>query len=137
MARRKRISKVLEKASQRISGMRSMSESLDFGNGVSLADYEFQMNDLRATLLDYNTLLSTLDEAARQVKAKEDALRNYTERMLLNTAARYGRESSQYLQAGGKPRVARRSKRSVAVVSEVEVSEVPQQRSVALQASMN
>jgi hypothetical protein len=136
MARRKRLSPVLEKATLRVAGMRSMTESLDFGNGLSLEAYEQQMNTFQQTLLNYNTLLSTVDEVARQVDEQEKALNRSTEMMLLNMAARYGRDSAQYLQAGGKAR-RKSGKRSVTPAPAIDEPESRQGSPSSLQAALN
>jgi uncharacterized protein YukE len=136
MARRKRVSPALEKATQRVASMRSMPETLEFGNGVSLEMYEQQMNRFQQTLLNYNTLLSSVDESTRQVAEQEKALSQLTEAILINIAARYGRDSAQYVQAGGKARK-KGSKRSTPSVSPIESSESPQSATTSLQAAFN
>ena len=111
MARLKRSSTVLDKAMLRISGMRSISETLEFDNSLNLAEYEKRIQTLQTKLSSYNTMLSTVDEAVGQIELLEQDLRSYSEKMLMSVAARYGKNSLQYMQAGGKPR--KSSKRSV------------------------
>ena len=111
MARLKRNSTVLDKATLRISGMRSISETLEFGDSLNLAEYEKRIQTLQTKLSSYNTMLSTLDEAVGQIELLEQDLRSYSEKMLMSVATRYGKNSLQYMQAGGKPR--KSSKRSV------------------------
>ncbi|MBW4522814.1 MAG: hypothetical protein KME16_24510 [Scytolyngbya sp. HA4215-MV1] len=104
MARAKRGSEALDKATRRIAGMRSMNDPLDFGYGLSLADYENRTQVLQTKLLDYNTKLSELDQIMEQIKLLEQALNGYSEKMLMGVATRYGKQSVEYIQAGGKPR---------------------------------
>ncbi|MEH2050124.1 hypothetical protein [Nostoc sp.] len=111
MARLKRSSTVLDKATLRISGMRSISETLEFGDSLNLAEYEKRIQILQMKLSSYNTMLSTVDEAVGQIQLLEQDLRSYSEKMLMSVATRYGKNSLQYMQAGGKPR--KSSKRSV------------------------
>ncbi|MEH2146815.1 hypothetical protein [Nostoc sp.] len=111
MARLKRSSTVLDKATLRISGMRSISETLEFGDSLNLAEYERRIQTLQTKLSSYNTMLSTVDEAVGQIELLEQDLRSYSEKMLMSVATRYGKNSLQYMQAGGKPR--KSSKRSV------------------------
>jgi hypothetical protein len=111
MARLKRSSVVLDKATLRISGMRSISETLEFSDSLSLAEYERRIQTLQTKLSSYNTMLSTVDEAAGQIKLLEQDLTSYSEKMLMSVATRYGKNSLQYIQAGGKPR--KSSKRHV------------------------
>ena len=106
MARLKRTSPALDKATMRISGMRSIDETLDLGNGLSLTMYEAHFKALQMELLDYNTMLTSIDAIGVAVKEKEATLRDYSERMLMGVTSRYGRGSLEYLQAGGKVRKA-------------------------------
>ena len=49
----------------------------------------------------YNTLLSTVDEKLNKLKAQEKILDNWNERILVGVAAKFGKDSSEYEQAGG------------------------------------
>ncbi|MEH2175194.1 hypothetical protein [Nostoc sp.] len=104
MARLKRSSPTLENALRRIAGMRSISPTLEFGNGLNLTDYDSRIQTLQTQLSTYNTLLSTLDEMAGRLSLIEEELRGYSEKMLMSVATHYGKDSLQYIQAGGKPR---------------------------------
>jgi hypothetical protein len=111
MARTKRSSDVLNKATMRLTGLKTIGEPLDFGNGLNLAEYEARFQALQSQLILYNEMLDSIDGVATQVKAMEQELRGYSERMLTGVLTRYGKESPQYRQAGGKLRKAP-SKRS-------------------------
>jgi hypothetical protein len=104
MARLKRSSPVLEKAARRMAGMRSISDTLEFGDGLSLAEYNVRLQTLQTQLSSYNTMLSGLDEMKGRIALLEQELGSYSERMLMSVASRYGKDSLQYMQAGGKPR---------------------------------
>ena len=104
MTRQKRTSEILDKVSLRITGMRSIDTPLDLGDGYSLTEYETRQQALRQQLETYNTMLSAIDDAALQLQQSEKEMRNYAEHILLATAARYGRNSNQYMQSGGKIR---------------------------------
>ena len=104
MARLKRSSPTLEKALHRIAGMRSISPTLEFGNGLSLTDYDSRIQTLQTQLSTYNTLLSSIDEMAGRLSLIEEELRGYSEKMLMSVATHYGKDSLQYVQAGGKSR---------------------------------
>ncbi|MBW4565096.1 MAG: hypothetical protein KME32_29170 [Mojavia pulchra JT2-VF2] len=114
MVRPKRSSPTLEKALRRISGMRSISPTLDFGRGLNLTDYDKRIQTLQTQLSTYNTLLSTLDEMAGRLSLTEEELNSYSEKMLMSVATNYGKDSLQYVQAGGKQRKSssRRSSKS-------------------------
>jgi hypothetical protein len=105
MARLKRSSPLLEKATRRIAGMRSISDTLEFGDGLSLAEYDVRIQTLQTQLSSYNTMLSKLDEMKGRITLLEQELSSYSEKMLMSVVTRYGKNSLQYMQAGGKPRV--------------------------------
>ena len=102
MARTKRSSVVLETARQRLAGLKSITPAPDFGPGVSIADYEQEISAFATTLDSYHQDLSALDEKQNLVEEREDALRVRNRRMLRATEAKYGPDSSEYEQAGGK-----------------------------------
>ncbi|RCJ38460.1 hypothetical protein A6769_08610 [Nostoc punctiforme NIES-2108] len=104
MARLKRGSTVLDKATRRIAGMRSISETLEFADSLNLTEYQRRIQTLQTKLSSYNTMLSTLDEAMGQIQLLEEDLSSYSEKMLMSVGTRYGKNSLQYVQAGGKRR---------------------------------
>ncbi len=101
MTRQKRTSSTLETAISRASGMRSIDPMLNYGHGLNISDYEARIQTLRDTLTTYNDLLTQLDRTAEELNTLERGLRTYSENMLLSTAARYGKTSTQYMKAGG------------------------------------
>jgi hypothetical protein len=120
MSRLKRNSKCLAQAIQRIAGMKSITRPLEFGNGLSIAEYETRMQALQSQLARYNTRLEELDTMAKEIDLKEQELRRYSEKMLLGVAAQYGKDSLQYMEAGGKQRKSgSRSRNQSASLNEV------------------
>ena len=101
MSRLRRKSSTAREAETRISSLKSIDMELDFGNGLSIADYRAETNALNAELQAYNKKLAELDALLNNVLAREKALRAYSSRLLAAVAARYGRDSSEYEQAGG------------------------------------
>ncbi|BAY07602.1 hypothetical protein [Calothrix sp. NIES-2098] len=124
MVRLKRGSPTLQKALRRIASMRSISSTLDFGKGFSLAEYDSRIQTLQTELSTYNTLLSTLDEMAGRISLIEKELNRYSENMLMSVATHYGKDSLQYTQAGGKPRQ-KSSRRSSKTESSTEGTATP------------
>jgi hypothetical protein len=125
MARLKRSSAILDRATRRMAGMRSIDTNLEFGVGLSLADYEARIQTLRTQILTYNTMLSQLDEMAGQVTLLEQELGSYSEKMLMSVAARYGKDSLQYVQAGGtlRKRTTRRSASPISMLDKTPTLE--------------
>ena len=101
MGRKKRTSKILDKANVRAAGLRSIG-TLDFGNGLTSAAFEAAIADTRAKLDDYNQTLSLVDEKANLLGDSEKILRDYHERVLAGVGAKYGKNSNEYEKVGGK-----------------------------------
>lgn len=101
MPRQKRASKALALAEKRISGIQSIQANLDLGNGITVSGYQYTIDTLRQKLKNYNELLSLVDQAANAVNAAELDARDYSERILLGVATRYGKNSDEYEMAGG------------------------------------
>ncbi len=123
MARLKRTSPALDKATNRLSGLRTISETLDFGNGITVADYDDRIQALRTHIANHNQLLTQLDASTLQMTLLEKDLQNYSEKVLINAAARYGKDSTQYMQAGGtlrKPGSKKRTPKPAAPVTSTQ-----------------
>jgi two-component sensor histidine kinase len=57
MPRQKRSSAVLEKADKRAAAIRAISEMLDLGGDLTLVNYTTKIEELRAQITEYNTIL--------------------------------------------------------------------------------
>jgi hypothetical protein len=110
MARRKRSSLTLERSERRAAGMRSIQADLDLGNGMTVEAYTAAVEAMRNTQNNYNTLLSSVDQAYNDMLAMERNLAELSERMLSAVAVKYGRNSTEYEMAGGVRRSERRSR---------------------------
>jgi len=108
MSRRKRSSPIIEKADRRAASLKSISDTLDLGNSLTLETYVTEIQSLREKLNRYNTLLSSVDEAYNDVITSEKSLADLTERMLVGVAAKYGKNGNEYEMAGGKRKTERK-----------------------------
>jgi hypothetical protein len=128
MARPKRNSAALATAQDRAAGLRSIDETLDFGDGFSLSAYQAKIQALQTKLTTYNTLLGTLDKLSGELDDAETELTTYSSNMLMCVATRYGKRSWEYGEAGGTNAPKRRkSKPSDAAeidLSNLEMSEL-------------
>ncbi|XHX79222.1 MAG: hypothetical protein RBJ76_04625 [Stenomitos frigidus ULC029] len=123
MARRKRSSKVLEKADRRIASLRSISLDLNLGNGLTVDTYTNLITDTRDKLAAYNTVLSTVDKAYNDLLLSEQKLGDYSELLLLGVATKFGKSSDEYEMAGGVKKSER--KRSARIAAAVPVGATP------------
>lgn len=114
MARRKKKRSInIDRAQVRHAAILSIDSALDFGEGLSAQAFGKLLAETRQALADYNTLLSDLDSAYTAFKVLERSLTTMSTRMLSGVAARYGKESVEYTQAGGtRPSERRKSQPS-------------------------
>lgn len=102
MARTKRKSAVIQKAKKRLAGIKAISESMDLGNGMSVADYEAKIQETENKLEVYNERLSQADTDLNEFDKSEAFLNELNSRILEAVAAVYGHDSNEFEKAGGK-----------------------------------
>ncbi|MDZ8228171.1 hypothetical protein [Nostoc sp. ChiVER01] len=108
MSRPKRGSKVLDRAQRRIAALKSISPSLDLGNGVTIDSFAAAIKTTQDKLEAYNSSLSTVDLTQGTLELAEKSLMELTEHMLVSVAAKYGKNSDEYKMAGGVRRSERK-----------------------------
>ncbi|AFY32230.1 hypothetical protein [Calothrix sp. PCC 7507] len=101
MARQKRNSRTLDKAEIRLASIKSISPTLDVGEGLTVKDYTQKIEDLRKSLEAYNTTLSTIDVLLTQIVENEKDLADYSDKILRGIAYKFGNNSHEYQMAGG------------------------------------
>jgi hypothetical protein len=111
MVQRKRNSNSLNKAERRIEGMQMINPQLDFGNGLSIANYNNKILDIRNKLAAYNQARAMMEKTQNALAQAEQELNTFSEKMLLSVASHYGKSSDEYSMAGGTRRINRRKPR--------------------------
>jgi len=101
MPRQKLNSDLLNKANQRAVSLQSIDPQLDLGRGLTLNAYLAAIDQHKTNLDDYNRMLSAIEQLSRAVEESEKTLKDLTERMLLGVGAHYGKDSEEYVMAGG------------------------------------
>jgi len=101
MGRSKKTNSHYNVAFNRLANLKSISPTLDLGNGLTVAAYDAAVNAFRQKLEDYNIALSIVDEKYNLVQAGEKDLRDLSERMLAGVAVKFGKNSHEYEKAGG------------------------------------
>jgi leucyl aminopeptidase (aminopeptidase T) len=101
MPRQKLNSDSLNKANQRAVSLQAIDAQLDLGRGLTLEAYLAAITTHKTNLDDYNRTLSAIEQLARAVEESEKTLKDLTERMLLGVGAHYGKDSEEYVMAGG------------------------------------
>ncbi|MGB4776433.1 MAG: hypothetical protein WBP45_14750 [Daejeonella sp.] len=102
MARRKTSSKSYDKATKRIASVKNIDANFDLGNGLTAESYQAAIDLVKNSMDEYNTQLSKADGLLNALKDSEKALRDWNERILTGVASKFGKDSSQYEEAGGK-----------------------------------
>lgn len=101
MAYRRRTSKEIEQAQVRAANLEAISPTLDLGNSLTLTALRAEIQATQALLDTYNTKLAEADNALNVLKAREKTLKTMSSRMLAGVGVAYGKDSSEYEQAGG------------------------------------
>jgi HAMP domain-containing protein len=101
MARKKRTSRVLEKAELRSAGLKAINPALDFGDTRNVNNLTQIMERLRTKIDAYNTALAIIDSSQGEIEELEKTLGDLCEKMLIGVAFQYGKDSREYEMAGG------------------------------------
>ncbi|MCC5627847.1 hypothetical protein LC613_06730 [Nostoc sphaeroides CHAB 2801] len=101
MSRQKRTSRVLEKAELRASGMKSIVPSIKFEENYTLEKLIESIEQLRNKLDVHNSALAIVDSSLTEVEQMEKNLKQFSEKMLMVVAIKYGKDSAEYEMAGG------------------------------------
>lgn len=99
--RLKKRSVALEIAKSRYEGLKNIDPTLDLGNGMTNQLFSTSIMEVETMVGEYNSVISDLDGKLSAIKAKERSLRELRERMLLAVAVKYGKDSVEYVFAGG------------------------------------
>jgi hypothetical protein len=94
-------SKAIDKAQRRLALLKSIHEKLDLGHGLTVDAYDQLIEQTRDLLEAHNTLLSEIEESRKTVAQMEKRLSDFSGRMLSGVATRYGKNSMEYIKAGG------------------------------------
>lgn len=102
MARKKLVRvRDLDKGNTRLAAVKSIDPALDLSNGLTVENYEVEIQKTKDAINQYNTTLSTIDDLYNNALARIEILKDWNERILNGVASKYGKNSSQYEMAGG------------------------------------
>ena len=101
MTRKKRTSRILEKAELRAAGLKAIDPALDFGDICTVSHLSSQIEQLRTKIETYNTALAVIDSCKTEIDSLEKDLGDLTDKMLIGVAFKYGKDSREYEMAGG------------------------------------
>jgi hypothetical protein len=124
MSRKKRTSRVLEKAELRTSGLKAIDPTMDFGENRNLQSMIQLIEQYRTKIDAYNTALAVIDSSKVEMEELEKKLSDLSERMLIGVAFKYGKDSIEYEMAGGV-RKSERVRKSLATRLKGSTEEMP------------
>lgn len=101
MTRKKRTSRMLEKAELRSAGLKAIDPTIDFGDARTMTNLTTQIERLRTKIDSYNTALTIIDSSKTEIDALEKNLGDLADQMLIGVAFKYGKNSREYEMAGG------------------------------------
>ncbi|WP_394796553.1 hypothetical protein [Armatimonas sp.] len=102
MAIRKRSSSpIVDQLRVRLSGMKSLSENLDLGDGVSVAVIDQLMIQSEAKLTIYNQKLAEADRISNELDTIDAQIKDLSSRVLAKVIGKFGRNSPEYEAVGG------------------------------------
>ena len=99
--KKRKESSEVRKARKRLDGIRSIDESADLGNGLTVEFYDGEIKKLVDKTASYNTLLSTVDGQLSELEQAEKDLGELSDRMLNAVGTKFGYDSIEYEKAGG------------------------------------
>ncbi len=96
-----RTSTILTKVDARLSGLKTINPTLDFGHNRSVAELSQLTEQLRTKLTHYNDTIAALEASSHELKELEKQVSDLSRQMLQGVGFEYGQDSYEYEWAGG------------------------------------
>ncbi len=101
MTRRKRSSRILEKAEFRVAGLKAIDPNINFDDTYNLQNLTQLIDNFHNTLGDYNAAIAMIDSSRKKLDEMEKTLSQVSDKMLMGVGFKYGKNSNEYELAGG------------------------------------
>jgi hypothetical protein len=101
MPRRKRSSRILEKAEFRVAGLKAIDPKINFDNTYNLENLTQLIDKFHNMLDDYNAAIAMIDSSKKKLDEMEKTLSQVSDKMLMGVGFKYGKNSNEYELAGG------------------------------------
>jgi hypothetical protein len=101
MPRRKRSSRILEKAEFRVAGLKAIDPNIDFDDTCNLQNLTQLIEKFHNMLDDYNAAIAMIDSSKKKLDEMEKTLSQVSDKMLVGVGFKYGKNSNEYELAGG------------------------------------
>ncbi|MCC5627953.1 hypothetical protein LC613_07315 [Nostoc sphaeroides CHAB 2801] len=101
MPRRKRNSRILEKAEFRVAGLKAIDPNINFNDTCNLQNLTQLIDNFHNMLDEYNAALAMIDSSRKKLDEMEKTLSQVSDKMLMGVGFKYGKNSNEYELAGG------------------------------------
>jgi hypothetical protein len=101
MPRRKRNSRILEKAQFRVAGLKAIDPNINFDDTCNMQNLTQLIEQFHNTLDDYNAAIAMIDSSRKKLDEMEKSLSQVSDKMLMGVGFKYGKNSNEYELAGG------------------------------------
>lgn len=101
MPRRKRSSRILEKAEFRVAGLKAIDPNINFNDTYNLQNLNQLIENFHNVLDDYNAAIAMIDSSRKKLDEMEKNLSQVSDKMLMGVGFKYGKNSNEYELAGG------------------------------------
>ncbi len=101
MTRRKRSSRILEKAEFRVAGLKAINANINFDDTYNLQNLTQLIDNFHNMLDDYNAAIAMIDSSRNKLDEMEKTLSQVSDKMLMGVGFKYGKNSNEYELAGG------------------------------------
>ncbi|MGI8502748.1 MAG: hypothetical protein ACR2LR_16675 [Hassallia sp.] len=101
MSRKKRSSRILEKAEFRVAGLKAIDPNINFDNTYNLQNLTQLIEQFHNMLDDYNAAIAMIDSSKQKLDETEKTLNQVSDKMLMGVGFKYGKNSTEYQLAGG------------------------------------
>ncbi|MHC0061430.1 hypothetical protein ACWATR_00695 [Nostoc sp. UIC 10890] len=101
MPRRKRSSRILEKAEFRVAGLKAIDPKINFDDTYNLQNLTQLIDSFHNMLDEYNAAIAMIDSSRKKLDEMEKTLSQVSDKMLMGVGFKYGKNSNEYELAGG------------------------------------
>ncbi|MEH1872598.1 hypothetical protein [Nostoc sp.] len=101
MSRKKRSSRILEKAEFRVAGLKAIDQNIKFDDTYNLQNLTQLIDNFHNMLDDYNAAIAMIDSSKTKLDEMEKTLNQVSDKMLMGVGFKYGKNSNEYELAGG------------------------------------
>ncbi|MEH2323942.1 MAG: hypothetical protein V7K32_10270 [Nostoc sp.] len=101
MSRKKRSSRILEKAEFRVAGLKAIDPNINFEHTYNLQNLAQLIEQFHNMLDNYNAAIAMIDSSKQKLDETEKTLNQVSDKMLMGVGFKYGKNSTEYELAGG------------------------------------